>query len=107
MMGGREVYPTCAACHGADGSGGAGPNLANVRETFPDCETHVQWIRLGSEGWKNEVGATYGAQNVPVDRVMPSFGTLDETTLRRVAMYERVRFGGGDPDSERAACGLS
>ncbi|MEX2279550.1 MAG: c-type cytochrome [Acidimicrobiia bacterium] len=107
MLGGREVFPTCAACHGTDGSGGAGPSLASVRETFPDCETHVQWIRLGSEGWKSEVAPTYGAQDAAVDQVMPAFGTLDETALRRVAMYERVRFGGSEPDAERVACGLS
>lgn len=107
MLGGREVYPTCAACHGADGSGGAGPSLAGVLETFPDCETHIRWITLGSEGWKTEVGPNYGANDAPVDQVMPSFDSLDETAVRRVAFYERVRFGGGDPESERAACGLS
>ena len=101
------MYPTCAACHGTDGSGGAGPSLATVRETFPDCESHIQWIRLGSERWKSEVGPTYGAPQTPVDEVMPSFEALGDQALRRIAMYERVRFGNGDPEMERADCGLS
>lgn len=101
------MYPTCAACHGTDGSGGAGPSLATVRETFPDCESHIQWIRLGSERWKSEVGPTYGAPRTPVDAVMPPFEALGDQAIRRVAMYERVRFGNGDLDTERADCGLS
>lgn len=107
MAGGSEVFATCAACHGTTGTGGVGPALAAVRETFPDCRTHIDWIRLGSEGWKAEVGPTYGANDTPIDKVMPSFDTLDEQALRRIAFYERVRFGGGEPESERAACGLS
>jgi len=106
MLGGSEVFATCAACHGKSGTGGVGPALSGVRETFPDCATHVRWIELGSEGWKREVGPTYGERDAPVDQVMPSFDTLDEQALRRIAMYERVRFGGGDLETERAACGL-
>jgi mono/diheme cytochrome c family protein len=106
MLGGREVYATCSACHGADGAGGVGPALTEVRTTFGDCADHIRWIQLGSERWKNEVGPTYGSQNTVIDKVMPSFDSLDDQALRRVAMYERVRFGGGDPESERAACGL-
>ncbi|HVR33559.1 MAG TPA: c-type cytochrome [Acidimicrobiia bacterium] len=107
MAGGREIFPTCAACHGVDGTGGAGPALTSVRDTFPDCDTHIEWIRLGSERWKAEVGPAYGSQDKPVDHVMPPFGHLDDQSLGRIAMYERVRFGGGDPDAERGACGLS
>ncbi len=106
MLGGREVYATCAACHGTTGTGGAGPALAEVRETFPDCETHMRWIRLGSAEWIDQVGPTYGTQDKPVDQVMPSFNSLDDQSLRRIAMYQRVRFGGGDLETERAACGL-
>lgn len=106
MAGGREVFATCAACHGKSGEGGVGPALAGVLVTFPDCETHMQWIRLGSERWKAEIGETYGTANEPIDKVMPSFESLDPLALRQIAMYERVRFGGGEIEAERAACGL-
>ena len=106
MRGGREVFATCAACHGDTGTGGVGPALANVIATFPDCETHVQWVRLGSERWKSEVGPTYGSSDAEIDQVMPSFASLDDRALRQVAMYERVRFAGGDIETERSACGL-
>lgn len=100
------MFVTCAACHGKTGGGGVGPPLASVRDTFPDCETHVMWIRLGSEGWKAQVGPTYGANDSPIEQAMPSFESLDDEALRRIAMYERVRFGGGELESERSACGL-
>lgn len=104
---GRTVYRTCAACHGADGSGGTGPSLADVLATFPDCEEHVRWIALGSERWRDEVGATYGTAGAPVEGDMPSFeASITERQRRQVAYYERVRFGGADPDLAREACGL-
>ncbi len=106
MAGGSDVFVTCAACHGKTGGGGVGPALTSVLETFPDCETHMKWIRLGSEGWKAEVGPTYGESDSPITQVMPSFDRLDDEALRRIAMYERVRFGGGELESERSACGL-
>lgn len=105
---GRSVYGTCAACHGGDGEGGVGPSLLGVRETFPDCDDHVRWVTLGSERWKDEVGPTYGTQAKPIDQVMPEFGTsLTPVQLKQIALYERVRFGEADLESEKAACGLS
>lgn len=106
MAGGSAVYETCAACHGKTGGGGVGPALADVRVTFPDCDTHIEWIRLGSEGWKAEIGDTYGVNHATIEQVMPAFDSLGDEALRRIAMYERVRFGGGELDAERAACGL-
>ena len=106
MLGGREVYAMCAACHGATGTGGVAPALANVIATFPDCETHIQWVRLGSKRWKTEVGPTYGSNDTEIEQVMPPFDGLDDRALRQVAMYERVRFAGGDIEAERTACGL-
>lgn len=106
MAAARDTYAACAACHGATGGGGAGPALASVLETFPDCETQVRWISLGSERWRNEVGPTYGSGGLPVEGSMPSFESLGDIAIRRIAMYERVRFGGGDLDAERRACGL-
>jgi mono/diheme cytochrome c family protein len=106
MLAARDTYATCATCHGKTGEGGAGPALATVRETFPDCEDQVRWISLGSNRWKQEVGPSYGAGGTPVEGAMPSFENLGDTAIRRVAMYERVRFGGGTIEDERLACGL-
>lgn len=105
-LAGREIYATCAACHGKAGEGGIGPALSSVLETFPDCNTHMQWISLGSEGWKEAFGDTYGATGKPIEKIMPTFNKLSETELAQVAVYERVRFGGGDLETERVACGL-
>jgi mono/diheme cytochrome c family protein len=100
------VFRTCTSCHGRQGEGGVGPSLDNVLVTFPDCPTHIRWVELGSEGWRREVGATYGARATPVEGQMPAFGHLTELELRRIAFYQRVRFGGAEPDEERRACGL-
>lgn len=103
---GRTTYRTCAQCHGTSGEGGIGRSLETVRETFPDCDDHIEWISLGSDGWKETYGATYGATDVPIEGAMPSFDHLNRLELARVAVYERVRFGGGDLDAELAACGF-
>ncbi len=102
----REIYATCAACHGKGGEGGVGPALATVRETFPDCEEHKKWIALGSARWKEEVGPSYGASGKTIEGAMPAFDSMSATALSQIAVYERVRFGGGGLDAERAACGL-
>ena len=107
FAGGRDTFGTCAACHGADGTGGVGPAFASVRETFPDCETQIEWVRLGSTGWQEEHGATYGATGKPVNGGMPSFAKLDDREIRQVVLYERVRFGGADEVTEAEACGLA
>jgi len=78
-----------------------------VVETFPDCETHVRWISLGSERWKAEVGDVYGINNTTVNGAMPAFDVLPERDRRLVAFYERVTFGRADPATQRAACGLA
>ncbi len=105
-MAGRDIYATCAACHGGEGTGGVGPALASVRLTFPTCDEHVSWIELGSAGWQDSFGETYGATAKPVTGGMPSFAGLSELERSQVAYYERVRFGGADPTQEAAACGL-
>lgn len=112
---GQTVYANCAACHGGDGSGGGSfPALAGgaVLETFPGgrCESHVTWVAVGTLGWADATGSdTYGATAKPVGGggQMPGFGAqLDEETLRAVALYERVAFGGQDLDAGLADCGL-
>ncbi len=104
---GRTAYRTCAACHHATGTGGVGPALTAVRETFPDCADQQQWISLGTVRWMAEMGATYGANDIEITGVMPEFAqSLSPEQIAQVAYYERVRFGGGDEAVERASCGL-
>jgi mono/diheme cytochrome c family protein len=94
---------TCAGCHGANGQGsGTFPALTGVLTTFGVCEDHVEWVRLGSGGFD-----TYGDTNKPVAGGMPPHGSLSEEQLRSVVAFERVRFGGADPDETLVDCGLT
>lgn len=98
---GEAVYAQCAACHGAGGGGGVGPAFDGVTETFADPVDHAHWVALGSTGWQQEVGATYGDTNKPVQGGMPAFGeTLTPEELTAVIIYERTEFGGADPVAE-------
>lgn len=98
---------SCAGCHGPNGQGsGNFPALTGVITTFGACEDHVQWVRLGSSGWSSQVGDTYGDTNKPVGGGMPSHDALTEEQLRAVTAFERVRFGGADPEETLADCGL-
>ena len=105
---GRGVYgDNCSTCHGNRGQGGVGPALSDVRETWPSCEDHQEWIALGSGGWKAEHGPTYGASDIPITKVMPPHAErLTPDEIAAVAAFERVEYGGGDPAGELAACGL-
>ncbi len=105
---GREVFArVCSACHGGTGAGGSAPALTSVLETFPDCETHRQWVTLGSERWKEEVGLTYGAPGKEITAIMPSFeAVLTEVEIQQVAAFERFRFAGGDMAAVLADCDL-
>ena len=106
LFGGEIFAASCAVCHGATGGGGAGPALAggSVLETFPEgaCQSHIEWVTLGSAGF-----TTYGAQNKPVAGGMPAFGSLDETELAQVVLYERVEFGLEDEQAAEQECGLA
>ncbi len=100
---GEIVYTArCAACHGADGGGGAGPALSggSVLATFPggSCSTetgHRAWVALGSTGWPEP---TYGVLAKPVGGFgsnMPGFeSVLSAEEIASVTLYERVAFGG-------------
>jgi len=82
--------------------------LSQVRDTWPSCDDHQEWIALGSEGWKAEHGPAYGADNTLITKVMPGQATsLTPEEIAEVAAFERVEYGGGDPTIELAACGLS
>ncbi len=106
---GRSIYADhCATCHGNRGQGGVGPALDHVLATWPSCDDQQRWISLGSEGWKELVGPTYGATDTEIDAVMP--GQADLLTDREIAMvaaFERVEYGGGEPSAVLADCGLA
>ena len=95
---GREIFGrVCSSCHGGTGAGGSAPALTSVLETFPDCQTHRQWVTLGSERWKAEVGPVYGAPGKEITAIMPSFAAiLTELEIKQVASFERFRFAGGE-----------
>jgi mono/diheme cytochrome c family protein len=106
---GRGVYgDKCSSCHGNRGQGGVGPSMSEVRDTWPSCDDHQEWIALGSEGWKTEHGPVYGANDARITQVMPGQAqTLTAGEIAAVAAFERVEYGGGDPAAELAACGLA
>jgi mono/diheme cytochrome c family protein len=102
LSAGGEIYSSqCASCHGAEGAGGVGPAFADgaVVETFTDYEQHVLWIEIGSVGWLEEVGPTYGDTEKPVNgyngQNMPAFGgSLSEEEILEVVRYEREVISG-------------
>jgi mono/diheme cytochrome c family protein len=108
LRSGRSVYAgNCSTCHGNRGQGGVGPSLSGVRDTWPSCADHQEWIALGSEGWKTEHGLVYGANDTPITKVMPGHAqTLKPAEIAAVAAFERVEYGGGDPTLELTACGI-
>lgn len=93
---------SCAGCHGPNGEGsGNFPALGGVITTFGACEDHVEWVRLGSAGFD-----TYGDTNKTSQGGMPSHDALTEEQLRAVVAFERVRFGGANPDETLVDCDL-
>lgn len=104
---GEELYATsgCGGCHGAGGGGGVGPAFTGgaIYETFPDFVTHFEWVRLGSAGWLEQRGETYGATDKPVNGGMPGFGEdqLSDHDLIFIVLHERL-LGGENPDTEDA-----
>jgi len=94
----------CAGCHGASGQGGVGPPLGGVLTTFGACEDHVEWVTLGSPGF--EAQGSYGDTNKPVNGGMPAHAALTDEQLAAVAAFERVRFGGANPEETLVDCGL-
>jgi mono/diheme cytochrome c family protein len=112
---GEQIYSgnavtgvNCAGCHGANGQGsGAFPALTGVLTTFGECADHEMWVTLGSTGWQSQVGPTYGDTNKTSGGGMPAFGgTLSQEQLAAVVSFERVRFGGQNPDEALVDCGL-
>lgn len=108
LRAGRSVYAdNCSACHGDRGQGGVGPALSAVREVWPSCSDHMEWIRLGSDRWQAERGPTYGALDSRIGNVMPGYdGRLTADEIAAVAAFERVEYGDGDAVAELTDCGL-
>jgi mono/diheme cytochrome c family protein len=101
---------TCAGCHGASGGGGAGPALSGVLTTFGACADHMEWVRLGTNGFQAAGRTTYGDTGKPLrgsGADMPPHPSLSEEQLAAVVTFERVRFGGEDPDQALLDCGVA
>ncbi|HEY5889070.1 MAG TPA: c-type cytochrome [Acidimicrobiia bacterium] len=97
----------CASCHGAGGGGGVGPALNGVITTFGSCADQEEWVSLGSAGFKAAGMNTYGDSGKPVTQGMPGFSaSLSAEQIAAVTSFERVRFGGGDPEAVLTDCGL-
>jgi hypothetical protein len=99
------------ACQGGAGTGGVGPSMVGgaVLQTFSSCTDHIAWVTTGSNNWPDP---TYGDTKKPVlgysGAAMPGFGgTLTDQEIAAVVLYERVAFGGADPVTEAANCGLT
>lgn len=103
---GAELYTTCAGCHGPNGGGGIGPAFNGVLTTFSSCSDHIEWVRLGSAGFQADGRNTYGDINKPIGGGMPGFANLTDEEIASVISFERIRFGGGEPDAVLTDCGL-
>lgn len=109
---GERVYngegATCAGCHGAGGGGGVGPALTGVLTTFGACTDHLEWVLLGTSGFQAAGRTTYGdtGKTVGGGGTMPSHTSLSEEQLASVVVFERVRFGGENPDQALVDCGV-
>ncbi len=103
---GRTIYgDMCSVCHGAAGEGQVGPALDAVTETWPQCSDQIEWISLGSDGWRAERGDVYGETEKTVKGGMPAHGdrlTLQE--LQFVAAFERAQYGGSDTETALRQC---
>ncbi|MFP5333328.1 MAG: c-type cytochrome, partial [Acidimicrobiia bacterium] len=105
---GESQYASCAGCHGVNGEGGVGPAFGNINNVFTSCLDHLEWVRLGTNGFREQGIATYGDLAKPVGGggVMPGFTSLTDEQLASVVAFERIRFGGADPNQTFIDCGL-
>jgi mono/diheme cytochrome c family protein len=101
---GAGVYQSqgCSTCHGASGTGGSGPALDAVVETFPKFADHVKWVREGSAPVK---GQPYGATGKVATGGMPGFETLSDEEITAVVCHERVTYGGEEPPPPECEAG--
>lgn len=106
--GGTVAGVNCASCHGANGQGaGAFPALTGALNTFGACSDHIEWVTLGSQGFRAQGLSTYGDTNKEIAGGMPGHsGSLSAEQIAAVSAFERVRFGGGDAETALVDCGL-
>lgn len=99
----------CSGCHGVSGGGGAGPPLNAVVTTFGSCQDQVEWVTIGTPGFQAAGRSTYGDTGKPVGGggVMPPHQSLSAEQVASVAVFERVRFDGADPETTLTDCGLA
>jgi mono/diheme cytochrome c family protein len=99
-LGSALFTANCSACHGANGEGGIGPQLAggSVLRTWPNVSDHINWVHTGGAPF---VGKTYGSQGhtVTASNVMPPFGqdhggSLSDAQIVDVVCYERIGLSG-------------
>lgn len=108
LQSGRETFiARCAACHGGNGQGASAPALHDVVTTFSRCEGQIEWITLGTERYRAEIGPAFGDADKAITGVMPEFATsLTGTEIAQVAAFERHQFGGAGADDALDDCGL-
>lgn len=93
---GETIYKTnCSTCHGANGEGGTGPAMVNVKNVFPNEADQIDWVKekaaatsgpYGANGLGNEgKGATPGAMPKHAD-------TMSDDDIKAVVEYERSKF---------------
>lgn len=98
----------CSGCHGPNGQGsGTFPALSGVMTTFGACADHIDWVSLGSDGFRGRGDTTYGDTGKSIEGGMPGFASnLTEEQVAAVSAFERVRFGGANADETLVDCGL-
>jgi mono/diheme cytochrome c family protein len=85
----------CVNCHGAQGQGGVGPQLAGgqVSKTFPNQADQEAFVHTGSSKLKGQPygdPAREGGQHIANTGGMPSFaGQLTDAEITAVVTYER------------------
>ncbi len=114
---GDTLYPGCAGCHGGEGQGGSGRPFAEgeVLKTFPKIEDQLNFVIVGSQGYKDAGLAVYGDPNreggahAPLafngTPMPPRGGNAELTDAQIVGLvcHERYTLGGADPADEQYA----
>ncbi|MFP3907557.1 MAG: c-type cytochrome [Acidimicrobiales bacterium] len=108
VQAGGEIYEaSCSGCHGAAGGGGVGRQLSDgeVLATFPDWQSHADYVLQGSDAFEGEVigdpDREGGAHVAGEFGVMPAFADdLSDVELLEVVLYERVTHGGADEEGD-------